>query len=126
MSILVARHIKNMLFNSSLADKVGERIFLDGLSRETEYPFIVYTYTVSPGDSTKDGDIDVCPVSVFVFSNDGDSSLEIADEVRKLLSHSTGDYGLFSVIDTEFTNYSGMLDEDVYVRELNFNVKTER
>lgn len=125
MSILVGKHIRTVLFNSQLAEKVGNRIFLDGLNRETAFPFIVYTYNVSKGDETKDGDIDMCQLSIFVFSKDGDSSLELADEVRRLTEHSKGDYDTFSVLDTSFEGYRGSLDEDVYVRELNFNVKTQ-
>lgn len=124
MSILVGQHIRQMLFSSPLAENVGGRIYLDGLNRECAFPFIVYTYTVENGDETKDYDMDLCQVSVFVFSKDGETSLELADEVRKTLEHSRGDYGEFSVKDTTFEGYRGNLDEDVYVRELNFNIKT--
>jgi hypothetical protein len=68
--------------------------------------------------------MDNCLVNVYVFSKDGDSSLELADEVRRLLEHSEGDYEGFSVLDTEFSSYRGSLEEDVYVRELEFNIKT--
>lgn len=124
MSILVAQHIKEVLFNSSLADKVGNRIFLEGLSRETSFPFIIYTYNVENGDSTKDGDMDNCQLTVYIFSKEGDSSLELAHEARKVLEHSKGDYTKFSVLDTTFESYIGRLEEDVFVRELNFNIKT--
>lgn len=124
MSILVAQHIKKVLFNSSLAEKVGNRIFLEGLSRETSFPFIIYTYNVENGDSTKDGDMDNCQLTVYIFSKEGDSSLELAHEARKVLEHSKGDYTKFSVLDTTFESYIGRLEEDVFVRELNFNIKT--
>lgn len=124
MSILVAQHIKEVLFNSSLAEKVGNRIFLEGLSRETSFPFIIYTYNVENGDSTKDGDMDNCQLTVYIFSKEGDSSLELAHEARKVLEHSKGDYTKFSVLDTTFESYIGRLEEDVFVRELNFNIKT--
>lgn len=113
-----------MLFESSLADKVGERIFLDGLNRECAFPFIVYAYTVEPGEGTKDYRTDLCQVSVFVFSKDGENSLELADDVRSVLEHSKGVYERFEVEDTTFEGYRGSLEEDVYVRELNFNIKT--
>lgn len=113
-----------MLFNSSLSDKVGDRIYLEGLNRETSFPFIVYTYSVSPELGTKDGGMDSCNAIVYVFSKDGDSSLELADEVRRLLEFSNGEYGSFSVSDTEFNGYRGSLDEDIYVRELEFTIKT--
>lgn len=124
MSILVAQHIKEVLFNSSLAEKVGNRIFLEGLSRETSFPYIIYTYNVENGDSTKDGDMDNCQLTVYIFSKEGDSSLELAHEARKVLEHSKGDYTKFSVLDTTFESYIGRLEEDVFVRELNFNIKT--
>lgn len=124
MSILVGKHIKEILFSSSLAEKVGNRIFLEGLNRETSFPFIVYTYNVERGDETKDGDMDNCQLTVYIFSKDGDSSLELAHEARKLLEHSKGDYTQFSVLDTTFESYIGRLEEDVFVRELNFNIKT--
>jgi hypothetical protein len=107
-----------------LAEKVGNRIFLEGLNRETSFPFIVYTYNVERGDETKDGDMDNCQLTVYIFSKDGDSSLELAHEARKLLEHSKGDYANFSVLDTLFESYIGRLEEDVFVRELNFNIKT--
>lgn len=124
MSILVGKHIKEILFSSSLAEKVGNRIFLEGLNRETSFPFIVYTYNVERGDETKDGEMDNCQLTVYIFSKDGDSSLELAHEARKLLEHSKGDYANFSVLDTFFESYIGRLEEDVFVRELNFNIKT--
>lgn len=124
MSILVGQHIRKMLFNSPLADKVGGRIYLDGLNRECTFPFIVYTYTVENGDNTKDYDIDLCQASVFVFSKDGENSLGLANDVRCILEHSKGDYDGFCVLDTAFEGYRGDLDGDVYIRELNFNIKT--
>lgn len=124
MSILVGKHIRKVLHESALRDKVGGRIFMDGLNRETEFPFVVYTYTVSKDEGTKDGDQDLCQVSVFVFSKDGEESLELANDVRKALEHSEGYYEEFSVVDTEFESYRGGLDTDVYERELNFNIKT--
>lgn len=124
MSILVGKHIKEILFSSSLAEKVGNRIFLEGLNRETSFPFIVYTYNVERGDETKDGEMDNCQLTVYIFSKDGDSSLELAHEARKVLEHSKGDYTKFSVLDTTFESYIGRLEEDVFVRELNFNIKT--
>lgn len=124
MSILVGKHIRKMLHESALRYKVGGRIFMDGLNRETEFPFVVYTYTVSKDEGTKDGDEDLCQVSVFVFSKDGEESLELANDVRKALEGTSGDYGDFSVVDTEFESYRGGLEADVYERELNFNIKT--
>lgn len=124
MSILVGKHIRKVLHESILRDKVGGRIFMDGLNRETEFPFVVYTYTVSKDEGTKDGDQDLCQVSVFVFSKDGEESLELANDVRKALEHSEGYYEEFSVVDTEFESYRGGLEADVYERELNFNIKT--
>ena len=124
MSILVGKHIRKMLHESVLRDKVGGRIFMDGLNRETEFPFVVYTYTVSKDEGTKDGDEDLCQVSVFVFSKDGEESLELANDVRKALEHSEGEYEEFSVVDTEFESYRGGLEADVYERELNFNIMT--
>lgn len=124
MSILVGKHVKNILFNSNLSERVENRIFLDGLSRETTFPFIIYTYNVDGGEGTKDGDIDLCQLSVFVFSKQGDDSLELAHEVRRLLEHSKGDYSEFSVLDTVFDSYIGSLEDDIYVRELNFTIKT--
>ena len=70
MSILVGKHIRKVLHGSAVRDKVGGRIFMDGLNRETEFPFIVYTYPVRKDEGTKDGDEDLCQVSVFVFSKD--------------------------------------------------------
>ena len=52
MSILVGKHIRKVLHESAVRDKVGGRIFMDGLNRETEFPFIVYTYTVSKDERT--------------------------------------------------------------------------
>lgn len=124
MSILVGKHIRKMLHESALREKVGGRIFMDGLNRETEFPFVVYTYTVSKDEGTKDGEQDLCQVSVFVFSKDGEESLELANDVRKALEHSEGYYEEFSVVDTEFESYRGGLEADVYERELNFNIKT--
>ena len=125
MSILVGKHIRKVLHESAVRNKVGGRIFMDGLNREEEFPYVVYTYTISKGEETKDGNEDLCQVSVFVFSKDGEESLEIAHDVRMALEGSTGDYDRFCVTNTEFESYRGGLEADVYERELNFNVVTE-
>lgn len=122
MSILVGKHIKKVLYGGNL--NVGDRIFLEGLARETSYPYIIYSYSVTPEIGTKDGGMDNCQLVISIFSKDGDSSLELADKVRRLLENSRGDYGTFSVIDTEFGSYRGGLNEDVYERELEFTIKT--
>ena len=122
MSILVGKHIKKVLFGGNL--NVGDRIFLEGLDRETSYPYIIFSYSVIPEIGTKDGGMDNCQLVISIFSKDGDSSLELADKVRRLLENSSGDYGNFSVIDTEFGSYRGGLNEGVYERELEFTIKT--
>ena len=124
MSILVGRHIRKMLFDSRLADDVNGHIFLDGLNRECDFPFIVYNYTVEPGEGSKDYKTDLCQVSVLVFSKDGEQSINLANDIRAVLEHSKGDYGMFEVTDTIFEGYRGSLEEDVYIRELDFNIKT--
>lgn len=124
MSILVGQHIKSMLHHDSITQKVGNKIFLDGLNRETTYPYIVYSYSITPDLGTKDGGMDNCSVYVAIYSNDGEESLELADDVRRCLEFSKGEYDKFSVIDTEFSSYRGSLIEGVYMRELEFNIKT--
>lgn len=125
MSILVGKHIREVLNgSSSLTEKVGDRIFLDGLNRDTSFPYIVYTYAVNPDEGNKDYEVDSCNVSVYIYAKDGELSLELADEVRQLLSHSTGSYERFTVQEATFESYNGSLNGDVYERELVFTIKT--
>ena len=124
MSILVGKHIRTKLFESPLAEKVGGRIFLDGLNRDTICPYVIYSYSVSKGDETKDGDMDVCQVSVYVYSRNGEESLELANDIRKALDNTSGDYGDFGVLNTTFESYRGVWNAGEYERELNFNIKT--
>ena len=121
MSILIGKHIKKVL--SKLSDKVSGGIFLEGLNRDTNYPYIVYDYTVQPDAETKDGNMFVCNVSVKIYSTDGDSSIELAEEVRKLMVKSESANDEFMTLGTEFVNYRGSLDEGVYEREIEFNSK---
>lgn len=121
MSILIGKHIKKVL--SKLSDKVSGGIFLEGLNRDTNYPYIVYDYTVQPDAETKDGNMFVCNVSVKIYSTDGDSSIELAEEVRKLMVKSESANDEFMTLGTEFVNYRGSLDEGVYEREIEFNIK---
>ena len=63
MSILVAKHINAVLSgDEQLSQAVGDRIYLEGIKNETEFPYIIFDYDVSPDseNSTKDGDSDVC------------------------------------------------------------------
>lgn len=122
MSILIGKHIKKVL--SKLSDKVSGGIFLEGLNRDANHPYIVYEYTVQPDAETKDGNMFVCNVSVKIYSTDGDSSIELAEEVRKLMVKSESANDEFMTLGTEFVNYRGSLDEGVYERELEFNIKT--
>ena len=123
MSILIGKHIKEVL--SKLSNKVSGGIFLEGLNRDTNYPYIVYDYTVQPDAETKDGNTFNCNVSIKIYSTDGDSSIELAEEVRKTMVESETTSDEFEILETEFVNYQGSLDEGVYRREIEFNIKTD-
>ena len=123
MSILIGKHIKEVL--SKLSNKVSGGIFLEGLNRDTNYPYIVYDYTVQPDAETKDGNTFNCNVSIKIYSTDGDSSIELAEEVRKTMVESETASDEFEILETEFVNYQGSLDEGVYRREIEFNIKTD-
>ena len=123
MSILIGKHIKEVL--SKFSNKVSGGIFLEGLNRDTHYPYIVYDYTVQPDAETKDGNTFNCNVSIKIYSTDGDSSIELAEEVRKTMVESETTSDEFEILDTEFVNYQGSLDEGVYKREIEFNIKTD-
>ena len=123
MSILIGKHIKEVL--SKLSNKVSGGIFLEGLNRDTNYPYIVYDYTVQTDAETKDGNTFNCNVSIKIYSTDGDSSIELAEEVRKTMVESETTSDEFEILETEFVNYQGSLDEGVYKREIEFNIKTD-
>ena len=123
MSILIGKHIKEVL--SKLSNKVSGGIFLEGLNRDTNYPYIVYDYTVQPDAETKDGNTFNCNLSIKIYSTDGDSSIELAEEVRKTMVESETTSDEFEILETEFVNYQGSLDEGVYKREIEFNIKTD-
>lgn len=123
MSILIGKHIKEVL--SKFSNKVSGGIFLEGLNRDTNYPYIVYDYTVQPDAETKDGNTFNCNVSIKIYSTDGDSSIELAEEVRKTMVESETTSDEFEILETEFVNYQGSLDEGVYKREIEFNIKTD-
>ena len=123
MSILIGKHIKEVL--SKLSNKVSGGIFLEGLNRDTNYPYIVYDYTVQPDAETKDGNTFNCNISIKIYSTDGDSSIELAEEVRKTMVESETTSDEFEILETEFVNYQGSLDEGVYKREIEFNIKTD-
>lgn len=122
MSILIGKHIRKVL--SRLSDKVSGGIFLEGLNRDTDYPYIIYNYTVQPDAETKDGSTMVCNVTVGIYSTDGDSSIELAEEVRKVMVQAETANEDFVTLETDFVSYRGSLDEGVYVREIEFNIKT--
>ncbi len=129
MSILVAKHINSVLSgDEQLSQAVGDRIYLEGIKNETQFPYIIFDYDVSPDseNSTKDGDSDVCNVVVGVYSDEPIRSLEIAERVREVLSDSEGDYGTFQVDDTVFDGYEGYFDDGFYLRILRFNIYTSK
>ena len=70
MSILVAKHINAVLSgDEQLSQAVGDRIYLEGIKNETEFPYIIFDYDVSPDseNSTKDGDYGTFQVDDTVF-----------------------------------------------------------
>ena len=123
MSILLAKFIKRAL--STLGDNVKGGIFLDGLNREPVFPYIIYQYNVSPDTSTKDGSIYSCDVTISIFSKDGDTSLELAEQVRLAMLQTKNTSTQFDILDVVFTGYRGSLDVDEYERVVEFNIKTE-
>lgn len=126
MSILLAKHINKVLSGSAVIKKaVGDRIYRNGIDTDVPFPFVVYTYRVSQGESTKDGDgADVCQVDVMVFSRDGKQEMELSDAVRSSVAHSAADYKTFEVADIDFIGYESELDDGVYIGQLKFNAKT--
>lgn len=122
MSILVGKHIKKVL--SRLEREVKGGIYLEGLNRETDFPYMIYNYTVQPDEGTKDGVTYNCNVNINIYSLDGDSSIELAEKVRKEMEDSDYVYDDFIILGTEFVSYRGSLDGDVYTREIEFNIKT--
>jgi len=122
MSILVGKHIKSVL--SRLERKVKGGIYLEGLNREADFPYMIFSYTVQPDEGTKDGGTYNCNVNINIYSLDGDSSIELAEEVRKEMEDSDYVYDDFIILSSEFVSYRGALDGDVYTRELEFNIKT--
>ena len=122
MSILIGKHIKSVL--SGFSKKVTGGIYLEGLNRDTNYPYIIYNYSVQPDAETKDGSTYNCDVSIIIYSTDGDASIELAEEVKKRMMESFSEYEEFKITDIEFSIYRGSHDNGVYTRELEFNIKT--
>ena len=127
MSVLLASHI-NAVLTEAVSLDVGGRIYLEGADNDVEMPYIVYDYTVSGSDATKDIlRRDTCEVNVSIYDRDGVASLELAEDVRSaFMAHATADYPAYSVTDTAFDTYAGQLVEGIYIRTLRFTIKTNK
>ena len=127
MSVLLASHI-NAVLTEAVSEEVGGRIYLEGAYNDVEMPYIVYDYTVSGSDATKDIlRRDTCEVNVSIYDRDGVTSLELAEDVRSaFMAHATADYTAYSVTDTAFDTYAGQLVEGIYIRTLRFTIKTNK
>ncbi len=129
MSILVAEHINSVLSSSQeLNKKLKGRIFLEGLRNDTEFPYIIYDYSISPNfdNSSKDGDCDLCDVVIGIFSDEPLQSLEIANDIRNILTNADGSYNSFFVENTEFAGFEGSFEDGCYIRILKFNIYTSK
>lgn len=126
MSILLAQHI-NAVLTGSVSTDVGGRIYLEGADNDIQMPYIVYDYVVNSGNVTKDRlNRDTCVVTVNIYDRDGVDSLELADEIRAaFMSNAEAIYADFNVTDTEFDTYTGQLVDGIYIRSLQFTIKTD-
>lgn len=127
MSLLVAKHINAKLSSSKELKKiVKDRMFPVAVTKETEFPFVVYERDGVSPERTKDYIVgDTVQESVYVFASSYLEAVKIADMIRKSLDNSIGDYGEFEVTECEMIGSEEAYSENTFLQKLVFSIKTE-
>lgn len=107
--------IYSLLANDSeLKKKVGENIFPLVIDEDIRFPFVVFQREGCSKDETfKFGDRDIVDISVTSVSTNYDESLDIAEEVRRILSFD----------ESEFVSAIEDYSDGAYIQNLIFKFK---
>ena len=123
-SLLIGKLIYKLLSNDeALTDMVGKKVFPLVANADTTFPFVVYSRTGLKVDYCKDGTIEnEVEVQVLAVSDNYVTSLEIANQVRRILE-------LFRYKDDELVVTQSKLSsvqeeylEDAFIQRLIFTL----
>lgn len=124
-SILIGKIIYSKLSSSeTLTTMLGEenKIFPIIADNDVKYPFVVYKrLSVSSTEVTKDGyGEDLVSFEITVVTNNYVGSLNIANEIRKILEKKKIESNIMNIYNNKIQNISEDYVGDAYVQKLIF------
>lgn len=125
-TLLIGKVIYKMLSQDSvLQGLVGDKIYPIVAENSTTFPYIVYFRTAIQNlGITKDGYIeDLCNYSIIVVSNDYEQSLEIANNVRRVMQGLKIDAEFITIYNNKLISAEENYSDDAFVQRLNFECK---
>lgn len=126
MSLLIGKAIYSILSgNTTIQEKVQNKIYPIYAPDETVVPFIVYERSSVNTYYTKDGHIyDEDSIYVNIVSDDYSENIEISDAVRNALEFIEGkEYVGIHIYSSLMSNASETFGIDGFITQLQFTVK---
>lgn len=122
-SINIGKVIYNILANDeTLTTLVNKRIFPLVAEQGTLYPFIIYRRTNIDTNSNKDENGEIIYVELNIVSNNYQNSVEVAEQVRKILEHKSGTYSEIEIDDIEINSASEEFSEDGFIQNITLKI----
>ena len=122
-AILIGKHIYSFLKNdATISGLCGNRIYAVVAEQGTNYPFIVYyRSTVQSNNFTKDGfNEDSVEFSVIAVSDKYNTSVDIANQIRKVLEKRRLDCSDMIISNVRLVDIDESWSDNAYIQTLNF------
>lgn len=123
-SLQIGKAIKELLLsNSNLVNKISDKVYPLIADQSTTYPFIIYRRAALVESSNKDMRGDEIQVEVYVVSDTYDSSIQIAELVRKSVEGKKGKFGDFKIEDIYITDAVESYEDNAFVQMITLKIQ---
>lgn len=111
--------------NEELKKVVDTKIYPLIADETTSFPFIIYRRTSIVNDGNKDYQSEYAMINLIVVDNEYESSVQIAELVRKAIEHKRGKIADFMVEDITIENAIEDYVDDAFIQELTIKIEIQ-
>lgn len=111
--------------NEELKKVVNTKIYPLIADETTSFPFIIYRRTGTVNDGNKDYQSEYAMINLIVVDNEYESSVQIAELVRKAIEHKRGKIADFMVEDITIENAIEDYVDDAFIQELTIKIEIQ-
>lgn len=111
--------------NTELKKVVGTKIYPLIANETTSFPFIIYKRIGIVNNGNKDYQSEYAMINLIVVGNDYESSIQIAELVRKAIEHKRGEIAGFMVEDITIEDAIEEYIDDAFIQELTIKIEIQ-